>query len=252
MLALSLICAACATRGGAPVQPSSPSSEQVARRAFALAAVVYRSGIEQNAGNAEAEAFREQILQWLDTAGVTPALEPQELKLLQAPLGTLTETQAMDAGWRAEGLGVLAWALDRWELDPNYAPSDALAIAGALGFMEPEGLELLKSPKLRPISEQEELARRSYLVHMRLRQAYEGASSTTSFAKLATDLRVDEASLGLIEDDLTINGIRLTAVPEEILRIVISTVVEQHRAANWLLGDNPLYSEVSYSLRGTQ
>jgi hypothetical protein len=214
--------------------------------------MVLRSGIEDNSGDSEAEALRAEVLRWLDTTGVAAALEPEELEILGAPLGTLTEQQQRNAGWRSEGLGVLAWALNRWELDSFDVPTDAPAIAEALGFMEPEGLELLKSPKLRHKSEREELARELYLIHMRLRQAYDQEPSSRNVAQLAREIKVDPVKLDLVDDDLTISDIRLAEVPPEILRYVISTVAERHRAANWLLGDNPAYSEVSYSLRGVQ
>jgi hypothetical protein len=239
-----VFCSACA--------PPGPSADQVARRAFVLAAMVLRSGLEGSAGDSGAEARRVEMLRWLDTAGVTAALEPEELEILRAPLGTLTEQQQKNAGWRSEGLGVLAWALNRWELDSFEVPTNAPAIAEALGFMKPEGLEMLKSPELRSKPEREELARRLYLIHRRLRQAYDKKASSRNIAQLARELKVDSVKLGLVEDDLTIGGIRLAKVPREVLRYAISTVAERHRAANWLLGDNPAYSKVSYALRGAR
>jgi hypothetical protein len=231
--------------------PTKPTAEQAARRAFTLAAMTCRSGIEQNAGNAEAEAFRAEVLRWLGTVGVTSTLEPQELEILQAPLGTLTQRQEMSAGWRAEGLGVLAWALNRWELAPFDAPTDAPAVAEALGFMEPEGLDLLKAAKLRTLSELEEMAGQMYLLHVRLRQAYEGSGSKNA-AQLAKDLGIDVTNLDLVENDLVVGDVRLTSAPKDLVRMTISTVVERHRAANWLLGENPVYSEVSYSRLGAR
>ena len=232
--------------------PPGPSADRVARRAFVLSAMVFRSGLEDIAGDSGAEARRVEVLRWLDTAGVTTALEPEELKILRAPLGTLTEQQQKNAGWRSEGLGVLAWALNRRELDPFDVPTDAPAIAEALGFMKPEGLEMLKSPELRSRSEREELARRLYLIHRRLRQAYDKKAGSRSIAQLARELKVDPVKLGLVDDDLAVSGIRLAEVPREVVRYTISTVAERHRAANWLLGDNPAYSEVSYALRGAR
>jgi len=237
-------CGACA--------PPGPSADQAARRAFVLAAMVFRSGLEGSAGDSGAEARRAEMLRWLDTAGVTPALEPEEFAILRAPLGSLTEQQQKNAGWRSEGLAVLAWALKRWELGSFEVPADAPAIAEALGFMKPEGLEMLKSPELRSRSEREELARRLYLIHMRLRQAYDTKASSKSIAQLARELKVDPVKLGLVDDDLAVSGRRLAEVPREVVRYAISTVVERHRAANWLLGDNPVYSEVSYALRGAR
>jgi hypothetical protein len=110
----------------------------------------------------------------------------------------------------------------------------------------------LKSPQLRSRFEREELARRLYLIHLRLRQAYGKKASSRSIAQLARELKVDSVKLGLVDDDLAMRGIRLAEVPREVVRYAISTVAERHRAANWLLGDNPAYSKVSYALRGAR
>lgn len=228
-----------------------PSADLVARRALALAAVVLRSGIEDSAGDSSAEGLRAEVLRWLDTTGAATALEPSEREILEAPLGTLSEQQHKNAGWRSEGLEVLAWALNRRELDSFDVPSDAPAIAD-LGFMEPQGIELLESPNLRSRSEIEELARELYLIHRRLRQVYDQGPIPGNVPQLARELKVNPGSLSLVDGDLAIHGVRLPDVPPEIIRYTISTVAERHRAANWLLGDNPVYSEVSYSLRGAQ
>ncbi len=196
-----------------PEEQDLPTAEQAARRAFALAAVTCRGSIEQNASDPGAENFRLEVLRWLETAGVTSALEPQELEILKAPLGTLSERQEQNAGWRAEGLGVLAWALYRWDLDDFDVPSDAPAIAEALGFMEPEGLEWLKSPTLRPKLERAELARELYLVHRRLRQVYDRRPGPGKIRQLASELKVDATRLKLVEDDLVIGDVRLSEAP---------------------------------------
>ncbi|HVR95083.1 MAG TPA: DUF4272 domain-containing protein [Thermoanaerobaculia bacterium] len=249
---LPLFLVAC-TQGGEkrPLQTTPPTAVQVTQRAFVLAAIVARGAAERSVGDPEAEAFRVEVLQWLDAAGVTSALEPQELEILQAPLGTLTEQQAKNAGWRAEGLGVLAWALNQWELASFDVPTDAAVVAETLGFLKPEGLELLNSAQLRSPLETKELARRMYLIHMKLRLADQGSRSPDIY-EVAKRLRVDPDKLGLVEDDLVIDDTPLKAASEDLVRMTLSTVVERHRAANWLLGDHPVYSEVIYAFRGME
>ena len=70
-----------------------PSPTRVARRALVLSAVVCRSGIEANAGDPEAEAFRGRILPWLESAGAALEAEPDELMVLRTPLGSLSVRQ---------------------------------------------------------------------------------------------------------------------------------------------------------------
>ena len=88
------------------IELSPPSANRVARRALALAAVACRSGIETDAGNPEAEKFREEIVEWLERVGLNDEIEPNEMALLITPLGELTERQTIDASWRGEGLAV--------------------------------------------------------------------------------------------------------------------------------------------------
>src|SRR5690606_38129464 len=88
--------------------PEPPPPNRVAQRALVLAAVSCRSGIEDDASNREAEAFRRQALAWLRDVGAIEEVEPDELALLSAPLGTLRKRQVIDGSWRGEGLGVLA------------------------------------------------------------------------------------------------------------------------------------------------
>jgi len=114
----------------------APSADRVARRALSLAALVCRSAIEDNAGNQEAEAFRASVVSWAGDVGLTDELEPGEIGILEAPLGSLTQRQVIDASWRTEGLAVLAWALGRCELPPYDAQANAPRIAEALGFCE--------------------------------------------------------------------------------------------------------------------
>ena len=85
-----------------------PTPRRVAARALVMSAVVCRGFIETDAGEAEAEALRVRVVEWLGRIGVTDEAEPRELAMLNAPLGTLAPQQAIDAGWLSEGLAVLA------------------------------------------------------------------------------------------------------------------------------------------------
>ena len=108
-----------------------PSAERVARRALCLAAVVCRSAIEGDAGNGEAEALRQSVLEWAAAIGIIPEIEPRELALLQAPLGGLSERERIDGSWRGEGFAVLAWALGRCDLPPYDIEAEPYIIARA-------------------------------------------------------------------------------------------------------------------------
>jgi hypothetical protein len=116
--------------------PAPPDAHRVAARALVLAAVSSRGQIESDELHPAAEAFRQRAVDWLHQIGVSPELEPEELSLLSTPLGQLHRQLARNAGWRAEGLVVLAWALGRAVLPPASVECDFVSIANSLSRVD--------------------------------------------------------------------------------------------------------------------
>jgi hypothetical protein len=229
------------------VEPEPPAPRRVAQRALVLAALSCRSGIDVDAGNADAEAFRRNVVAWLASVGALAEAEPAERRLLEARLGTLDERHIVDAGWRAEGLAVLAWGLGRSELPSYQEMVDPRKVADALGFMEPAGETLLATATLRSHDEIEALAQRLFAVHWRLREfsLRPVAMDFVSTARTAWFGPLDVTGLELASGDLAIDGRPLSAVPEHRWRQCLSIAQERHQAANWLCGHESVYSEVS-------
>ena len=84
-----------------------PSAQRVAARALVLSAIVCRSAIEGDAGNEQAEAFRQSVLGWLHESRVAGEMESAELAVLQCDLGGLTDRQRIDASWKKKNLIIL-------------------------------------------------------------------------------------------------------------------------------------------------
>lgn len=229
------------------LDPEPPPPERVARRALVLAALCCRSGIEDDADNPDAEAFRRDVLAWLGEVSAGEEAESEELAVLSAPLGTLTERQVIDCGWRAEGLGVLAWALGRYDL-PSYATAvNAADVADALEFMTPEAAHTIDSAVLRDSGQLETLAERLLALHWRLRQFslnpehmdFESSARTAYLGPL------DVEGLELVRGDLAIDGRPLMDVGEPRWNECMSIARERQQAANWLCGQEVLYSDVT-------
>ncbi len=53
------------------------------------------------------------------------------------------------------------------------------------------------------------------------------------------------AKLRFIDGDLAIGAFAFCDSPEDQRRRVYSIVLERHRAANWLIGDDPVYSAIA-------
>jgi tetratricopeptide (TPR) repeat protein len=151
-----------------------PSARRVAARALVLAAVFYRAQLESDRF---AEAWRSKLLAWIDALDLGPELERGERSFLHTPVGHADAQLVANASWRVEGLGVLAWALGRFDL-PAYDDLGEFATPPDVGFTEKllsamdtaAARELLQSAGLRPKSEIDRFSRHITLVSWRLRQ----------------------------------------------------------------------------------
>jgi hypothetical protein len=169
------------------------------------------------------------------------------LSLLSAPLGTLSERQVIDGSWRGEGLGVLAWALGRYELPSYQQAISSPDAADTIGFLTPEAAELIESAVLREPEELELLAERLLALHWRLRQfsIRPEYMDFGSFARTAYFGPLDVEGLELVRGDLAIDGRPLMDVGEARWRECLSIALERQQAANWLCGQEALYSDVT-------
>jgi hypothetical protein len=84
-------------------------------------------------------------------------------------------------------------------------------------------------------------------LHWRLREfsLRPGHLDLVAFAERCrwANMRVDRVRLA--SNDLSLGGRPLVEVPESLWRTCLSIAVERHRAAEWLLGQHPIYSEVT-------
>src|SRR5262245_19504462 len=89
-----------------------PLARRVAARAMVPSTVVCRGFLEREhrAGNYKNADGRWGLLYWLEESGLKSELEPDELQFLETPAGQADSQMAVNAIWRAEGLGVLAWS----------------------------------------------------------------------------------------------------------------------------------------------
>jgi hypothetical protein len=224
-----------------------PTPLRVAKRALALSAVVCRSGIETDVGNRDAEQFREDVLNWLYDLGLSDEIESEEFDLLNSPLGTSPERASINASWRGEGMAVLAWALNIIELHPHDQLVDAPMIAESLGFLKDVESTVLHNPQLRSFEDLNRFAESMLSLHWRLRQySLDHASMNfVDFAKTCYFGPLELHGLRFVENDLAIGDRTISKASEETWRECLSIAQERHIAANWLIGNNEVYSQVT-------
>jgi hypothetical protein len=206
-----------------------------------MTAVVCRSTIEGDAGSDTGidagEALRRSVVDWLEALGLAAHADPDELEILRAPLGTLSEGQATAGASRSERLAVFSWALGRSELPAYDVQADPFAIASALGFHHPREKTILADAHLRPPADVSALAATLRALHGRLRD-YAVTRRRVDFA--ATAARV---GLRVTDGDLELRGMPLFDTPEPVWKAILGITRERQLAVSHLLGpevDSPL------------
>jgi hypothetical protein len=219
-----------------------PTPLRVAQRALVLAGVTCRGFIERDI---EKEPLRQRVIAWMNASGLVGELEPDEASLLTTPIRHLTQQQSIDAGWRCEGLVVLAWALGSHELPAHDESVHPKEVADIVGFLD-AAPAALGMPTLRPTSELQRCAGLLHALHWRLRE-FAQSRRPIDFAGLARaspfgPLEID--GLRLVEGDLAIGYLPVSAAPEAEFSRCLSIAMERNQAVNWLRGYAEVYSEV--------
>jgi uncharacterized protein DUF4272 len=216
--------------------------EKVQLRAFSLAAVCCRCDLEEDENIGEAEAIRQDLMTWLTQHKVADEMESPERRFLDTPTGQLAKHEILDMSWRAEGLAILCWFLNRCELPHYDRQSSAGNSADALGFFG----EPIVIHSARTKSEVEELDRALEGVHTRISQFMRtGEIWEKSAASFVSWFGENYARFVRVQDgDLALHGSPVSRAEVAVLQECMSIVKEQRIATGWLLGRNRVYSQV--------
>jgi hypothetical protein len=226
-----------------------PTLRRVVHRAFCLSAVVCRSFIDEDPRDEQCRSLHARMPPWLADVGAASELEPWESSALSQPLGRLETQTRVNGSWASEGLAVLGWVLQRYDLPSHDSCVDPQALTMALEFLEPRAAVLLSSVTLRSADEIQTGADRAFAVHWRLRQfsLSRQRMDFAEFARTAWFGPLNIQGVALAESDLSICGVPITRAAADKMRTASSIAVERHKAFNWLLGYDDIYSEVDTS-----
>ena len=228
-----------------------PEPQRVARRALALAAVSGRGLLEQeDPSDPHVGQTCQRILDWVNAIDLGAELEPHEWDLLRRPLGTSDQQTIVNAVWRIEGLGVLAWALGLNDLRPHDELVNPGELLPAVGILDGEKSRALQaSPALRGPAELEEARERLFAVHWRVRELQLGraAMNFREFALTAWFGPLSIEGVRLIDDDLAVGDRPIASADPDRVNACASAAMERHLAINWLNGYGEVYSETDVS-----
>lgn len=205
---------------------AAPTAERAYRRARVLLAVTARALFELLP-----ERWPEivRLRAWMMRESLWSEAEPSEIALLNAAPGGLASRDAIDGGWRIEGVAVLCWSLGLAPLPALDEQAEPSRYRACLGFLAPAPaveLALRAEPELATYFEQTSHDRRLLLNHV------SGAEPNDVLAHVA----------------LTIHGRSMTESDDDEVRRVASTAHERCVAAGWLLGRAGSYVDVAATL----
>ena len=224
-----------------------PTAERVAARSLVLALTSCRGFIDADA--ADASDFWQRVRDWFTTLDINSELEPFERELIDQPLGTLSPQVRVNLAWACEGMAVLAWALSRLAMPPYDQSIVAADVAESIGFLKSRPETVLESPSLQSVEHILEAREQLFAINWRLTE-YRLQSRPIEFPTVAQNAWFGPMSLGacrIVDGDLAIGDVRIDKADPARLREAVSIATERHRAANWLVGESQVYSEIDTS-----
>ena len=227
-----------------PKTPMEPI--RVARRSLVLSVVVCRGSIDKGEGNPEIEALPDRILAWLTQLDLWDEVEPSEETILRTPLGELELKDVIRATWDVEGLAVLAWALKQQEFPVHDQKVDPIDVADSVWCLDEDAEDLIRTATLRVPTELHVCGEFLYAIHARLRD-FIRHRDRKNFTRWVEKEWIDalglDASSLIVDNDLAIDGKAISKVDYDRVQECANITLQRHKAINWLLGGDSLYSE---------
>jgi hypothetical protein len=229
-----------------------PRARRVAARALALAGFVARAVLDSpGAVLSTPAAPGAGPVEWLEAAGAAGELEPAERAFLRLPTGRAGRQAVDEALWRVEGLAVLAWALNRFEVPAHDEPVDIRSVLASVAQGDPDAARnLLRSSALRATSEIDRYATHATLITWRLRTFRLYPGPLDFLEQLRRQPAFKESWLGglrIVRGDLAIGEHPIGDAPPDLVERCERRSVERLVAVYWLQGDDPVYSKVDPS-----
>lgn len=230
-----------------PDEQTSPSARRAAQRALILAALTCRGSLEQGPEDPQALDVHQQLCDWIQEIDLAGELAEPERKVIEAELGTLSPQTAIECGWRAEGLAVLAWALQFEDFPPHDEKVDPFEVAGSVGLLSEDAADFLAEAELCSSEALAACRETLYAVHCRLREflrTSEPSDIRDSFEPKWFEQLDIEPVFGP-QGDLRLGPGELSDADSEAVSQAEWLTCERHRAVIWLVEDQDLpYAQV--------
>jgi hypothetical protein len=194
-----------------------------------------------------AQELAGKILPLTQETGIYSTYEPAELRLLNAPWGSLPRRERVALGWAVEGIAVMAWALGKADLPCFDTRCEGAPVGSSLGLFQ-HAPGILRDATLRDPLEIQARALTYEILSWRLERFLDDRQRI-DFASRLKDSAIYHSIAGgftLLEDgDLAVDGAPLIEISDERLFEVCTIVRERHKAFRWLLGYEKNYAALT-------
>lgn len=225
----------------------SQTAIAVARRALILSGVVCRASIETYTDDEYKRETTDSIRDWFSDLNLWPYLEPDERKIICSAFGEMSLRLRIRGTWFVEGLSLLAWSLGRYDFPAHDQKVDPIEVTNSLDFLDAGAHQILGAPRLRDAAELHAAREWFYDVHSTLRSVIHYGGTGRLPHWIADYAQV----LGLAPDCvlrdgfLLLDGKPIAESHDTRAKAWEEVICERHRAAIWLLGEHPVYTELN-------
>ncbi len=229
------------------VEPPAP--QRIVRRMYVLLAIAARGLLEMNLASGNTPAYQlSELHGWLNSIGIADEFEDDERRIVYTAETKLSQQDAINSVWRLEGLVVLAWALQLFELPQYDSLVETDDLLKALSLLDVAASKRqLENPELRHRNELNTYNDQVWAFNWRMVD-FRVRPSVVDYANVDFGRgRFDLSWATLIDGDLALQGTQITQAHPDLVSTMISAAVERHRASNWLEGHATLYSRADPS-----
>ncbi len=232
------------------------AAPDVASRLILVATVCRRAFLEsRGSGNAadERQSDRFYLTAWLQQERLIDAASPNELEILQTPIGRLDADMASLASWQSEALVALAWALGLLDPMPAY---HTMAEPGPLFALVPSPWDDTSSfaaqARLRDELEVAQERERAELWEWRAQmeeianggESREVVEITDTISEVAREAHAAGLLPNPVAGDVAADGIAYRDLSPALRENAAIVAGQRLRALNWLCGFGTSWDDV--------
>lgn len=228
-------------------------AREVGRRLIVLVSLLHRAELETRTGESDPAALEEErfdLSAWLIDQQIADALAPSEHRLLDAPIGTLAESD-LDALSSAQGsIEAIAWSLKL--TDRLRADQDVAEIVRLVPAPEDRAGAFLQGLSLRPIAAMADARETSEVWAWRFDIELEARAENRAIhaddaevvRAVLNELADSGAQVESIDGDFVLDGFPVSRVDPILVEFAAAVEIERLRAFNWVCGYGQTWDDV--------